>query len=133
MWCILPSKMLTLNTALRKSECIGPGLKNREGSQVSANGLLTWRCFCSIGKSCLSLCHPMDCSTPGFPVLHHLPELAQTHVRRVSDAIQPSHPLPPTSPPALNLSQHQVLFQQVSSSYQEAKVLEFQLQHQSFQ
>ena len=73
----------------------------------------------------------MDCSTPGFPVLHDLPEFAQTHVRWFSDAIQPSQPLSPPSPPAFNLSQHQGLFQWVSSLYQVAKVLE--LQHQSFQ
>ena len=82
---------------------------------------------------CPTLCDPMDCSTQGFPVLHHLPEFAQTHVCWVSDAIQPSHPLLPPSPPALNLSQFQGLFQWVSSSHQVAKVLELQLQHQSFQ
>ena len=69
----------------------------------------------------------MDCSTPGFPVHHQLPELAQTHVHLVSDAIQPSHPLLSSSPPALNLAQHQGLFQGVSSLHQVAKVLEFQL------
>ena len=69
----------------------------------------------------------------GFPILHYLPELAQTQVHRVSDAIQPSHPLSSPSLPSLNLSQHQGLFQQVGSSYQVAKVLELQLQHQSFQ
>ena len=67
-------------------------------------------CCCSVAQSCVTLCHPMDCSTPGFPVLHHLPELAQTHVHRVGDAIQPSHPLLSPSPPAFNLSQHQDLF-----------------------
>ena len=69
---------------------------------------------------------------PSFPVLHHFLEFAQTHVHWVGDAIQPSHPLLPTSPPALNLSQRQGLFQWVSSSHQVAKVLELQLQHQSF-
>ena len=69
----------------------------------------------------------MDCSTPGFSVLHYLPELAQTHVHQVSDAIQPSHPLLPPSPPAFNLPQQQGLFQRVGSSYQVAKVLEIQL------
>ena len=64
----------------------------------------------SVAESCSTLCNPMDCSTPGFPVLHHLPELAQTHVRWVSDVIQPSRPLSSPSPPALNLSQHQGLF-----------------------
>ena len=78
-------------------------------------------------------CDPMDCSTPGFPVHHQLPELAQTHVHWVGDAIQPSHPLSSPSPPALNPSQHQGLFKWVSSSHEVAKVLEFQLQHQSFQ
>ena len=76
---------------------------------------------------------PMDCSTPGFPVHHQLPELAQTHVHWVGDAIQPSHPLSSPSPPAVNLSQHQGLVKWVSSSHQVAKVLEFQPQHQSFQ
>ena len=63
-------------------------------------------CYCcSVTKSCLTLCSPMDCSTPGFPVLHCLPKFAQTHVHRVGDAIQPSHPLSSPSP-AFNLSQH---------------------------
>ena len=62
-------------------------------------------------QSCLTLCDPMDCSTPGLPVHHQLPELAQTHVHRVGDAIQPSHPLLSPSPPAFNLSQYQGLFQ----------------------
>ena len=79
------------------------------------------------------LCNPMDCSTPGFRVHHQLLELAQTHVYPVGDAIQPSHPLSSPSPPAFNLSQHQGLFQGVSSLHQVAKVLEFQLQHHSFQ
>ena len=75
----------------------------------------------------------MNCNTPGFPVLHYLPEFAQTHVHWMSDAIQPSHPLSSASPPALSLSQHQGLFQWVGSSHQVAKVLELQFQHQSFQ
>ena len=78
-------------------------------------------------------CDPMDCSTPGLSVHHQLPEFTQTHTHWVGDAIQPSHPLSSPSPPALNLSQHQGLFKWVSSSYQVAKILEFQLQHQSFQ
>ena len=89
--------------------------------------------FSSVAQSCLTLCDPMDCSTPGFPVHQQLPEFAQTHVHWVNDAIQPSHPLSSPSPPAFNLSQHQGLFQWVSSSNQVAKVLEFQLQPQSFQ
>ena len=87
----------------------------------------------SVSQSCLTLCDPMDCSTPGFPVHHQLPELTQTHIHWVSDAIRPSHPLSSPSAPALNLSQHQGLFQWVDSSHQVAKVLELQLQHQSFQ
>ena len=75
----------------------------------------------------------MDCKTPGFPILHHLLELAQTPIHWVSDAIQPSHPLSSPSPLAFNLSQNQGLFQWVSSSHQVSKELEFQLQHQSFQ
>ena len=63
-----------------------------------------------VTQSCLALCNPMDCSTQGFPVHHQLPELAQTHVHRVSDAIQPSHPLSSPSPLTFNLSQHQGLF-----------------------
>ena len=82
---------------------------------------------------CLTLCNPMNCRMPGFPVHHQLPELAQTHVHQVSDAIQTSHPLSSPSPPAPNRSQHQGLFQWVNSLHEVAKVLEFQLQHQSFQ
>ena len=91
-----------------------------------------WLYISSVAQSCLTLCNPMDCSTPGFPVHHQLPELAETHIYPVGDAIQPSHPLPSPSP-AFNLSQHQGLFQGVSSSHQVAKVLELQLQHQLFQ
>ena len=87
----------------------------------------------SVAQSCLTLCNPMDCSTPAFPVHHQLPEFTQTHVHWVGDAIQLSHPLLTPSFPAFNLSQHQDLFQWVSSSHQVARVLEFQLQHQSFQ
>ena len=85
--------------------------------------------YCSVAKSCLTLCNRMDWGTPGFPVLHCLPEFAQTHVHWVGDAIQPSYPLSSSSPPAFNLSQHQGLFQWVSSSHQVAKVLELQLQY----
>ena len=79
------------------------------------------------------ICNLRNRSTPGLPVHHQLPEFTQTHVHRVSDAIQPSHPLSSPSPPVLNLSQHQGYFKWVSSSHQVVKVLEFQLQHQSFQ
>ena len=86
-----------------------------------------------MAQSCPTLCDPRDCSTPGFPVLHHLPELAQTHVRWVGDAIQPSHPLSSPSPPAFNLSHLRGLFQWISSSNQVARVLELQPQQQCFQ
>ena len=89
--------------------------------------------FSSVAQSCPTLCDPMNRSTPGLPVHHQLPEFTQTHVHRVSDAIQPSHPLSSPSPPAPNPSPHQSLFQWVNSSHEVAKVLEFQLQHQSFQ
>ena len=83
--------------------------------------------FSSVAQSCPTLCDPMNCSTPGLPVHHQLPKFTQTHVHRVSDAIQPSHPLSSPSPPAPNPSQHQSLFQWVNSSHEVAKVLEFQL------
>ena len=98
--------------------------------------LITWIVsvqFNSVAQSCLTLCDPMDCSMPGLPVHHQFPEFTQTYLHWVGDAIQPSHPLSSPSPPAFDLSQHQGLFQWVSSSHQVAKVLEFQLQHQSFQ
>ena len=89
--------------------------------------------FTSVAQSYLTLCNPMDCSMPGFPVHHQLPEFTQTRVHWVGNAIQPSHPLSSPSPPAFNLSQHQGLFRWVSSLHEVAKVLEFQLPHQSFQ
>ena len=89
--------------------------------------------FSSVAPSYPTLCDPVNHSTPGLPIHHQLPESTQTHVYRVSDAILPSHLLSSSSPPTLNLSQHQGLFKWVSSLHQVAKVLEFQLQHQSFQ
>ena len=89
--------------------------------------------FSSVTQSCPTLCDPMSRSTPGLPVHLQLLEFDQTHVHWVGDGIQPSQPLSSSSPPALHLSQNQGLFQWVSSSYQVAKLLEFQLQHQSFQ
>ena len=89
--------------------------------------------FSSVAQSYLTLCDPMNCSTPGLPVHHQLPEFTQTHVHRVSDAIQPSHPLLSPFPLAPNPSQHQSHFQWVNSSHEVAKVLEFQLQHHSLQ
>ena len=88
--------------------------------------------FSSVAQSCLTLCDPMNHSTPGLPVHHQLPEFTQTHVHQVSDAIQPSHSLSSPSPPAPNPSKHQGLFQWVNSSHEMAKVLEFQLgEHQN--
>ena len=87
----------------------------------------------SVDQSCPTLCDPMNRSTPGLPVHHHLPEFTQTHVHWVRDAIQPSYLLSSLSPTAPNPSQHQSLFQWVNSSHEVAKVLEFQLQHHSFQ
>ena len=81
--------------------------------------------FSSVTQSCLSFCYLMNCSTPGLPVHHHLLEFTQTHVRQVGDAIQPSHPLLSPFPPDPNSSQHQSVFQWVSSSHEVAKVLEF--------
>ena len=87
----------------------------------------------SIVHLCLIPCNPMDCCTPGLPVHHQLPELTQSPVCWVSDAIQPSYPLSSPSPPTFNVSQNQGLFQWISPSHQVAKVLKLQLQHQSFQ
>ena len=89
--------------------------------------------FSSVTQSCLTLCDPMHRSTPGLPVHHQLPESTQTHLHWFGYTIQPSHPLSSPSSPAPNPSQHQGLFQWVNSSHEVAKVLEFQLQHQSFQ
>ena len=83
--------------------------------------------FSSVAQSCPTLCDPMNCSTPGLPIHHDLPEFTQTHVHRVGDAIQLSHPLSSPFPPAPNPSQHQSLFQWVNSSHEVAKVFEFQL------
>ena len=83
--------------------------------------------FSSVAQSYPTLYDPMNCSTPGLPVHHQLPEFTQTHIHRVGDAIQPSHPLSSPFPPAPNPSQHQNLFQWVNSSHEVAKVLEFQL------
>ena len=89
--------------------------------------------FSSVTQLCLTPCDPMNCSTPGLPVHHQIPESSEIHVHRDSDAIQSSHPLSSPSPPALNPSQHQGLSQWVNSLHQVAKVLEFQLEYQSYQ
>ena len=108
--------------------------KDSHCSTVKSKILVIWQrptlssLHLSTSQSCTSLCDPMDCSMPGFSVNHQHPEISQTHVYWVSDAIQPS-----PSPPAFSLPQHQGLFQWVRFSHQIAKVLKLQLQHQSFQ
>ena len=106
-----------------------PGMRGKGINKESMEDF----CCCSVTQPCLTLCAPISFSTPGFPVLCHLLKLAQSHVHWANNAVQPSHPLSFPSPPAFNLSQHQGLFQWVSSSNRLAKVLELQLQHQSFQ
>ena len=105
----------------------------RENNHIKQKHNLVSVQFSSVTQLCPTLCDPMNCSTPGLPIHHQLPEFTQTHVHRVSDAIQPSHPLSSPSPPAPNHSQHQGLFQWVNSLHEVAKLLEFQLQHHSFQ
>jgi len=117
-----------------KEESEKAGLKfSIQKTKIMASGPISSVQFNSVTQLCLILCHPMGCRMPSFPVHHQLPELTQTPVHQVGDAIQPSHPLLFPSPPTFNLSQNQGLFKWVSSSHQVAKVLEFQLQHQSFQ
>ena len=109
-------------------------LSEPPGKPLHTTIFFSWRFeFSSVTQSCPTFYNPMDHGTPGLPVHHQLLEFNQTHVHWVGDAIQPSHPLSSPSPPAFNLSQHQGLFKWVSSSHQVIKVLEFQLQHQSFQ
>ena len=128
--CEPSSRLYTLPQALCLIHLL---ISNTECCLVHCfNSVSMYCCCCSVTKSCPPLCDPMDCR-PGFPVLHHLPEFAQTHAHWVSDAIQPSGPLLPPSPFAFNLSQRLGLFQWVSFSHQVAKVLELQFQHQSFQ
>ena len=111
----------------------GQGIGTQAGELCSSH-LRTLKYYsCSVAQLCLSLCSPMDCSTPGFPVLHCLSEFAHTHVHWVGDVIQPSHPLSSPSRPALHLTQHQSLLQWVGCFHQVAKALELQLQPQFFQ
>ena len=109
--------------------CLSLCYRSMQGSIVLRDSVQ----FSSVAQSCPTLWDPMDCSTPDLPVHHQLPEFTQTHVHWVGDAIQLSRPLSSTSPPVFSLSQHQGLFKWISSSHQVAKILEFQLQHQSFQ
>ena len=128
-------------------DCWGEGGEREESHSLSLVHASTdflillsgWEPWDGVGRQFSSvqshptLCDPMNCSTPGLPVHHQLLGSTQAHVHWVGDAIQPSHPLSSPSPLAFNLSQHQGLFQWISSSHQVAKVLEFQLQHQSSQ
>ena len=97
----------------------------------SLNFILRKYCCCSVAQSCLTFCDPVDCSMPGFPVPHHLPEFAHIHIHCVGDAVQPTHSLMPSSPSALDLSKNHGLFQWVVCLHQITKILA--LQHQSFQ
>ena len=111
-----------------------PSATNRkEQKRRNPGHLCSLTQFSSVAQSCPTLCDLMNRSTPGLPVHHKLPEFTQTHADRVGNAIQSSHPLSSPSHPAPNPYQHQGLFQWVNSSHEVAKLLEFQLQHQSFQ
>ena len=123
-WSLSSSSLVSSSLG---SKLPGSGLQNRKLSFLATRNHRPWHICCyyccwSVAKSCPTHCDPMDCSTPGFPVIHYLLECAQIHVHWVSDAIHPSHPLLPSSPLAFNLSQHQGLFQWVSSSHQVAEV-----------
>ena len=107
--------------AAKNGEALYSHQKTRPGADCGSDH------FSSVDQSCLTLCDPLDCSTPGLPFHQQLPEFTQTHVHQVGDAIQSSHPLPSPSPPTFNLSQHQGPFKWVSSAHQVAKVMEFQL------
>ena len=134
-WNSLQSKGLSRvfsNTTVQKHQFFGTQLSLWSNSH-NHTWLLEKPPVSSVAWSCPTLCNTTNCCTPGLPVHHQLPEFTQTHVHWVGDAIQPSHPLLSPSPPALNLYQHQGLFKWVSSSHQVGKVLELQLQHQSFQ
>ena len=126
------------NGNLPQYSCLGNPM-DRRACQTTSHGVAYTHAyvyisiqFSSVAQSCLTLCDPMDCNMPDLPVYHQIPEFTQTHVHWVGDATQPSHPLSNPSPPTFNLFQHQALFKWVSSSHQVTKVLEFQLQHQSF-
>ena len=123
---IKDGSFLGFRSCLMTFKGLDPGLEILTSSALS-NLLVRSHQIRSVAQSCPTLCDPMNRSTPGLPVHHQLPEFTETHVHRVSDAIQPSHPLSSPSPLAPNPSQHQSLFQWVNSSHEMAKVLEFQL------
>ena len=132
----LPVHFYCIGDAVQPSHPLtpsSPSALNNSQHQGLFQSVVCLHQFSSVAQSCPTLYNPMDGSTSGLPVHHQLLQLAQTHVHQVGDAIQPSHPLSSSSPPAFNLYQHQGLFQGVSFSHQVAKGLQFQLQHQSFQ
>ena len=132
-WVLSNSRVKTVFKCTSAHQCKRCSL----GLQCLPHGfswkILTTFKFSSVTQLWLTLWDPMDCNTPGFPIHHQLLEPTLTHIHRIGDAIQPSQPLSFPSPPAFNLFQHPNLFQWVSSLHQVAKVLAFQLQHQSFQ
>ena len=93
-----------------REQTYGHGERGGEGEMYGKSNMETYIQFSSVAQSCPTLCNPMNRSMPGLPVHHQLPELTQTHVHRVSDAIQPSHPLSSPSPPVPNPSQRQESF-----------------------
>ena len=134
-WTSVVAQMVNNSTALQETWVRSLGWEDPlEKGTATHTSILAWRIsirISSVAQSCPTLCNPMECSMPGLPVHHQFPEFTQTHVHWVGDDIQPPHPLPSPSPPVFNLSQHQGLFQWVSSLHQVAKLLEFQLKHQS--
>ena len=133
---VIPSVQTKVGAQGGKRRGREKGRERRKKKKKKKEGTSSWSAYwsreliskiSSVAQSCLTLCDPVDCSTPGLPVHHHLPELTETHVHWVRDAIQPSHPRSSPSPPAPNPSQHQSLFQWVNSSHEVAKVLELQL------
>ena len=130
-FCLKKKKQISTYTLNQYDLGMWNVVLSSKGTSIGVPG--SERHFSSVTQLCLTICYPMDCSRTCFPVHHQLLELAQTHVHRVDDATEPSHPPSSPSPPAFNLSQHQGFFKWVSSSHQVAKVLELQLQHQSFQ
>ena len=117
---------ISFTTNLKGTYIVRKYKRRKRSTKTNPKQLRKWQFVVQL-LSHVQLCNPMDCSTPGFPVLHHFPELAESCVHWVSDAIKPSHSLLSLSPSAFNSSQHQGLFQWVGSSHQVAKVLQFQL------
>jgi len=119
------SEKLQINWREHEAVCRRKGWGRRRNYQPDLVPFFASVQFSSVAQSCPILCDPMNRSTPCLPVHHQLPEFTQTQVHRVSDAIQPSHPLSSPSPPTPNPSQHQSFFQWVNSSHEVAKVLEY--------